>query len=136
VKSDELTEIKITEEDGKITWTKDEQRQVEAIKMDSALLTARLLGHSKPLEKPDLEPLKLNVNDFWNVKEEGKGWTLQSSGSVRQGLVKWNQWHFRGGTHYVFTDHGSTELRTDCLAPIGSVFLGGGASSKEDAGQW
>jgi hypothetical protein len=28
--------------------------------MDSALLTARLLGHSKPLEKPDLEPLKLS----------------------------------------------------------------------------
>lgn len=68
MKSDELTEIKITEEDGEITWTKDQQRQVEAIKMDSALLTARLLGHSKPLEKPDLEPLKLNVTDFWDVK--------------------------------------------------------------------
>ena len=33
---------------------------IEAIKMDSALLTARLLGHSKPMEKPDLEPLKLS----------------------------------------------------------------------------
>eukprot|EP00435_Cladocopium_sp_Y103_P014243 s2874_g3.t1 len=132
VKSDELTELKIKEEDGEIiTWTKKKQREVEAIKMDSALLTAQLLRHSKPLEKPDLEPLKLKVSDFWDLKEESKGWTLQSSRSVQQGLVKWNQWHFRGGTHYVFTDHGSTELRTDCLAPIGSVFLGGGASSKE-----
>lgn len=91
--------------------------------MSAALLTARLLKHAKPIDLPDLEPLKLPLSyDFASVlyvagawtsgichlglfeigslvvrKEEKNGWELTSSECREAGKVRWNNWHFRGG---------------------------------------
>lgn len=50
--------------------------------MDSALLTARLLGHSKPLEKPDLEPLKLSGPPRGSRGSRGPGGARGRTGSL------------------------------------------------------
>ena len=62
--------------------------------------------------------------------------------------MRWNNWHFRGGakkrlndvldrvvgTHYIFSDDHINEVITDCLAPSGCIFLGGGDGSKKACG--
>mmetsp|Transcript_61571 Transcript_61571/g.124990 ORF Transcript_61571/g.124990 Transcript_61571/m.124990 type:complete len:1174 (+) Transcript_61571:29-3550(+) len=111
-------------------WESKDQDEVEETRLQAALMTARLLRHAKPIDKPDMEPLKLTTS-FWDLKEEKEGWELRSSKSLDSGKVRWNHWHFRGGTHYIFTDLSYSELMTDCLAPSGSIFLGGGEGSKE-----
>eukprot|EP00434_Breviolum_minutum_P029607 symbB.v1.2.026178.t1/scaffold2592.1/size78170/3 len=120
-----------SEQEERSKWSEKDQREVEETKVQSALLTARILRHAKPIEKADMNPLKLGVS-FWDSSLEKNGWECQTSTRLESHKIRWNHWHFRGGTHYIFTDDDTSELLTDCLAPSGCIFLGGGGGSKKE----
>eukprot|EP00439_Symbiodinium_sp_Y106_P041616 s156_g5.t1 len=112
-------------------WTLEDQQEVDAIRVESALMTARLLENTQPINQPVVAPMKLGRN-FWDMDSEQKGWTCKTAKDPEAGKVRWNQWHFRGGTHYILCDDHHHALVLHSLAPSGCIFLGGGDSSKKE----
>ncbi|CAE7471208.1 unnamed protein product [Symbiodinium sp. CCMP2592] len=112
-------------------WTLKDQEEVDAIRVESALMTARLLENTQPINQPVVTPMKLG-RKFWDMDSEKKGWTCKTAKDPEAGKVRWNQWHFRGGTHYILCDDHHHALVLHSLAPSGCIFLGGGDSSKKE----
>ncbi|OLQ04945.1 hypothetical protein AK812_SmicGene11918 [Symbiodinium microadriaticum] len=114
-------------------WELDDQIKVEEIKVQSAIMTALVLENARPINQPIVDTLRLCKDfQFWNPKLEEEGWACKSHKDRDAGKVRWNNWHFRGGTHYIFTDEGYKDLVLHCLAPSGCIFLGGGDSCKKE----
>jgi len=114
-------------------WKLEDQEKVEEIKVQSAIMTSLVLESARPINQPIVEPLQLSKYfKFWKLDVEEEGWACKSHKDQEADKVRWNKWHFRGGTHYIFTEESYKDLVLDCLAPSGCIFLGGGDSSKKE----
>ncbi|CAJ1383182.1 unnamed protein product [Effrenium voratum] len=61
---------------------------------------------------------------FWH----SESWEQQKPSSAGAENVRWNQWPFRSGTHYILTeDEHFEELQLNELAPQGAIVMGGDA---------
>eukprot|EP00913_Durusdinium_trenchii_P029847 g27969.t1 len=49
-------------------WTRKDQKEVEEVKVKGALMTARLLKHAKPIDIPDMDPLKLLLGETRDIR--------------------------------------------------------------------
>merc|ERR1712228_507299 len=91
-----------------------------------------LLWHKRVLDDPQCNAF--NMDDaFWasDKKRHKHGWRQQSSGDQGAETVRWSQWLFKAGTHYLLLDtEGSGDFNLDMVGPKGSVYLGGGDSTK------
>ena len=111
--------------------TPDSDSQHEQTRVKAAIMTARMLEHAKPLNQPITKPLKLD-DRFWDKHLEEKGWTCKSHREPDVRKIPFYHWHFRGGTHYIFSMEPTDVLNLHCLAPSGCIFLGGGMNSKQE----
>ena len=109
----------------------DSDFQYEQTLVKAAIMTARMLDHAKPLNQPITKPLKLE-DRFWDKRLEEKGWTCRLIKDPEARKLSFYHWHFRGGTHYIFSMEPTDVLNLHCLAPSGCIFLGGGSSCMQE----
>jgi len=72
------------------------------------------------------------LKDWTKDNPYKKGWPQQSASDVGAESVRWNQFFFSYGTHYLLMDRDTSEdLDLSLFGPKGSVYLGGGGSTKD-----
>eukprot|EP00933_Yihiella_yeosuensis_P034989 TRINITY_DN2847_c0_g2_i11.p1 TRINITY_DN2847_c0_g2~~TRINITY_DN2847_c0_g2_i11.p1 ORF type:complete len:704 (+),score=129.99 TRINITY_DN2847_c0_g2_i11:44-2155(+) len=100
---------------------------------ESQKMKQKLIDGSVPLDRP---PKRVDLTmDFWNEYPDytsDKGWECETSADEGAEMVRWNQWVFRGGTHYILTESERFwDLNLEDLVLHGSLFIGGGKNTKD-----
>jgi len=98
-------------------------------------LNQKILDGKVIFDQPSCIPWDMDDtkdSSFWKGDNLKKGWTQQSASDEGAEMIRWNQWIYRSGTHYIFLDtESSDDFKLDMIAPTGSVYMGGGGSTKE-----